>query len=77
MEVSQIEDQVLYRFCLSDEGKIRGEQSFNKLPDELKDIIRRKRRGWDQLGYTGIVRLVYAKYPEYIVASTIKDEVNE
>lgn len=77
VEVTQIEENVLYRFCLSDDGKVKAEQSFNKLPDDLKEIIIRKRRGWDQLGYTGMVRLVYTKYPEFIIASKIKDEVNE
>jgi len=60
---------------LTDNGKERALISFSKLPNNYKDIISRKRKGWDQLGYTGIVRFVYAKYPEYAVYSKIKNEV--
>jgi len=66
----------VFRFSLSDEGMKRAEQSFEKLPDDLKLKIIRKRKGWDQLGYTGIVRFVYTKYPEYTIYSEIRGEVN-
>lgn len=65
----------LHRFTLTEKGMHRASQSFNKLPPKYRDLIVRKRKGWDQLGYTGIVRLAYAKYPEYTIYSKIKDEV--
>lgn len=65
----------LHRFSLTDGGKIEALKSFDKLSESLKNIIMLKRKGWDQLGYTGIVRLVYAKYPMYTVNSKIKDKV--
>lgn len=65
----------LHRFTLTGEGIHHASVSFDKLPDTYKDLIIRKRKGWDQLGYTGIVRLVYAKYPEYTIYSKIKEEV--
>jgi len=69
------DDREIYRFSLTEKGLEKAEKSFNKFPEKVRAIIKRKRRGWDQLGYTGIVRLVYTKYPEYIVNSSIKDEV--
>ena len=68
-------DNDIYRFRLSTKGKEIAEDAFNKLPDKYKMILKRKRRGWDQLGYTGIVRLVYTKYPEYAVNSKIVETV--
>jgi len=75
LEVKKEGDNEIYRFRLSKNGEEIIKNTFNKLPDEYKKIIQRKRRGWDQLGYTGIVRLVYTKYPEYAIASKIKESV--
>lgn len=75
LEVKKEGDNEIYRFRLSKDGEESAKKVFNKLPDEYKKIIQRKRRGWDQLGYTGIVRLVYTKYPEYAIASKIKESI--
>lgn len=75
LEVKREGDNDIYRFRLSEKGKEIAEDAFNKLPDKYKMIMKRKRRGWDQLGYTGIVRLVYTKYPEYAVHSKIVETV--
>lgn len=75
LEVKKEGDNKIYRFRLSENGEETAKNAFNKLPDEYKNIIQRKRRGWDQLGYTGIVRLVYTKYPEYAVSSKIKESI--
>lgn len=75
LEVNKERDTVIYRFRLSENGEESAKNAFNKLSDNYKNIIRRKRRGWDQLGYTGIVRLVYTKYPEYAISSKIKESI--
>lgn len=74
--LSRENDEESFRFFLNEEFVERARQSFNKLPDNLKFKIMRKRKGWDQLGYTGIVRFVYTKYPEYTIYSKIREEVN-
>jgi len=75
LEAKKEGDTEIYRFRLSKDGEENAKNAFNKLPDEYKNKIRRKRRGWDQLGYTGIVRLVYTKYPEYAIYSNIKESI--
>ena len=66
---------ITHKFSLTDIGKEAAFHSFDKLSEIYKDIIIRKRKGWDQLGYIGILRLVYTKYPEYTVNSKIRDKV--
>ena len=75
MEAKEEEDKVIFRFRLSKKGVDIAKNAFTKLTEEDQKIIQRKRRGWDQLGYTGIVRLVYTKYPEYAIASKIKERI--
>jgi len=58
-------------FQLSPEGKQKAQQVMSGLAGELKALLERKRRAWDQLGYRGIVRLVYTRYPEYASKSRI------
>lgn len=60
-------------FGISEKGKERISRTFNSLPDELQEKIKEKRKGWDQLGYDGILRLVYQKYPEYVEKSHLKN----
>ena len=67
---------ITHKFSLTDIGKEAASRSFNKLPESYKNIIIRKRKGWDQLGYFGIVRLVYTKYPDYTINSKIRDKVD-
>jgi uncharacterized protein YwgA len=62
-------------FHLTQEGQRQAEQVMGKLTDELKSALERKRRAWDQLGYRGIVRLVYTRYPEYTGKSKIIEMV--
>lgn len=62
------------QFSLSEKGKERISRTFNSIPSELQEKIKEKRKGWDQLGYKGILRLVYQKYPEYVEKSHLKNK---
>ncbi len=62
-----------YVFSLTSKGRAEAEKALGALPSEVLELLRKKRRGWDQLGYRGIVRLVYSKYPEYAGRSKIKE----
>ena len=63
----------LEQFRLTDKGKKRISGTFNSLPNPLQETIKEKRKGWDQLGQDGILRLVYQKYPEYKEESPVKE----
>jgi uncharacterized protein YwgA len=58
-------------FSLTTDGRKAAEEAWSKLPLGTKELLARKRRAWDQLGYRGIVRLVYTKYPQYTGRSKI------
>ncbi len=62
-----------YIFTLTDSGNEAAQRVLDSLSTEKKELLTRKRRGWDQLGYRGIVRLVYSKYPEYAGKSRIRE----
>jgi uncharacterized protein YwgA len=62
-----------YVFSLTDKGRVEGQRALAALPQSIRELLQRKRRGWDQLGYRGIVRLVYSKYPEYAGKSKIRE----
>ncbi len=58
-------------FELTNEGKRKAQIAFERLAPHIQQLLDRKRRAWDQLGYRGIVRLVYTRYPEYATKSKI------
>jgi|SRR5438445_9019107 len=62
-----------YVFSLTDKGRTEGQRVLGTLPQDVRELLQKKRRGWDQLGYRGIVRLVYSKYPEYAGKSKIRE----
>ena len=64
-----------YIFTLTEKGKKTAKSAFEGLPQNYQETMSRKRRGWDQLGYRGIVRFVYTKYPEYRIKSKILDMI--
>jgi len=64
-----------FQYKLTAEGIRLAEESVRKLSEDIFDKIKQKRRGWDQLGYYGIVKKVYNKYPEYTIQSKIREEV--
>lgn len=62
------------KFELTPKGLKETKKIFETLPKNVQDEIREMRIGWDQLGIDGILRYVYAKYPEYTDKSKIKDK---
>jgi uncharacterized protein YwgA len=60
-----------YIFTLTTKGKEIAESASQRMSQENRELLERKRRAWDQLGYRGIVRLVYTRYPEYTGKSRI------
>jgi predicted transcriptional regulator len=62
----------LEQFRITAKGKRYISEIYNSLPKELQKEFEEKRKGWDQLGYDGILRLVYQKYPKYKEKSRIK-----
>lgn len=62
-------------FKLTPDGERHAQEVMSRLPVGLTTLLERKRRAWDQLGYRGIVRLVYTRYPEYTGKSKILEMV--
>ena len=62
----------LERFKITEKGVKYVAPLFGGLPKKLQAAISEKRKGWDQLGYEGILRYVYQKYPEYRDKSVLK-----
>ena len=50
-------------FYLTEEGKERAKEIFDSLPIELQNGLYGWRRGLDELGRDGILKLVYQEYP--------------
>jgi predicted transcriptional regulator len=63
----------LEQFELTQKGKDYIRKTWNSLNASTQKTAEEKRKGWDQLGYDGILRLVYRKYPEYKEKSCLKD----
>lgn len=63
----------LEQFSLTEKGKKYISRIWETLPPDTQKIAKEKRKGWDQLGYDGILRLVYRKYPEFKEKSCLKD----
>ena len=62
-------------FELTTEGRKAGRALFQELPGELQEFLPGWRRGLDELGNDGILKLVYSKYPSFTDKSKIRDEV--
>jgi uncharacterized protein YwgA len=61
--------------CLSEEGRHKADEILKTLEETKLERLRRKRKGWDQLGYSGILQKVYEEYPAYRTKSKIADKV--
>jgi len=75
VEAIPIPDTDNYRFKLTIPGIEKAEDILRKISTEDLKLIAKKRRGWDQLGYFGITRRIYSKYPEYTIRSKILTEI--
>ena len=62
-------------FYLTDEGAERAKKIFDSLPPELRNNLYEWRRGLDELGRDGILKVVYLDYPDFRVKSKIVNEV--
>jgi len=63
----------LEQFQISEKGKQYIKDLFKSLPQDLQTTLKEKRKGWDQLGYRGMLRYMYTKYPESIEKSKLKE----
>ena len=62
-------------FTLTDQGRRAARAVLSSLSSDQVDRLRRKRKGWDQLGYYGLLRKVYEEYPSYRSKSKIAEEI--
>jgi uncharacterized protein YwgA len=62
-------------FILTDKGVERAKKTYEKLDDKTKQTLEKLRREATQLGYSGVLRYVYSRYPEYTTASKIRERV--
>lgn len=74
--LSITEEEDRRRFKLTEKGKEAAEQLVDeKLDAGVKRVLKTRRKGWDQLGYTGLLRRVYQMYPEFTSRSEIKEDI--
>ena len=59
-------------FSLTEKGKKYAKKVFKKLNKKTKNEVIQKRKGWDQLGISGILNYVYTHYPKYKKKSILK-----
>ena len=62
-------------FSLTPQGLLAASEAFHKLDPGTRVKLSQLRRGAEELGYSGILRYVYSKYPEYADLSKIREEV--
>lgn len=62
-------------FSLTESGKQAALRVLSSLNPNQIELLRRRRKGWDQLGYYGLLRKVYEEYPSYRSKSKIADEI--
>jgi hypothetical protein len=62
-------------FYLTDYGKKRAKEQFEKLNTQQQLKLKDLRKGWDQLGVKGILKYVYSNYQNFIDKSEIKKQV--
>lgn len=62
-------------FVLTDKGVERAKKAYEKLDEKTRVTLEKLRHEATQLGYSGVLRYVYSRYPEYITASKIRASV--
>ncbi len=62
-------------FILTDKGMERAKKAYEKLDEKTRKNLDNLRREATQLGYSGVLRYVYTRYPEYTTASKIRGRV--
>lgn len=64
----------LEQFQISEKGEKYISELFEKLPKDTQTSLKERRKGWDQLGYKGILNYMYTKYPKSIEKSRLKEK---
>ena len=62
-------------FILTYNGVEKAEMLSKNLDEKTKQTLENLRREATQLGYRGVLRYVYSRYPEYTTASKIRERV--
>jgi uncharacterized protein YwgA len=62
-------------YYLTPQGRIKSKELAEKINPKIKEKIIKLRHDGDRLGYLGVLRHVYARYPEYTTVSKIKDGI--
>jgi uncharacterized protein YwgA len=62
-------------FVLTDKGVERAKKAYEKLDNKTRVTLEKLRYEATQLGYSGVLRYVYSRYPEYTIASKIRERV--
>jgi uncharacterized protein YwgA len=62
-------------YTLTDKGFEKGKKIFDSIDEKTEKNLENLRREATQLGYSGVLRYVYSRYPEYTTASKIRGKV--
>lgn len=62
-------------FSLTYKGRESAKDLYPKVDDSTKKKLESLRKEANQLGYRGVLRYVYSRYPEYTTASKIRGRV--
>lgn len=57
---------------ITNKGSNYIQNSFEKLPESTKSLLKHKREQWDTLTPQGVVNYVYTHYPKYLAESVFK-----
>ena len=73
IRTEQVSDRTDY--YLTEKGIQKARELSEKIDFKTKEKITKLRNDGTRLGYLGVLRYVYARYPEYTTASKIKEDV--
>ncbi len=74
IEKKNIGGKVEYK--LTTNGIEKSKQLWKYMDSSIAKKIINLRKDGTQLGYSGILRYIYSRYPEYTTASKIKEKIN-
>ncbi|MCK4797418.1 MAG: hypothetical protein KAT05_08555 [Spirochaetes bacterium] len=73
IEIKKYEDR--QDFILTESGIKKSRILFDRVDEKTKESLQNLRREATELGYRGVLRYVYSRYPEYTTASKIRERV--
>jgi uncharacterized protein YwgA len=73
--IAIIRDEERQDFIMTEEGMKKVAEIYESIDGETKKKLESLRREATQLGYSGVLRYVYSRYPEYTTASKIRERV--